>query len=215
MAIDITSILTEEHGKRLEEIVNGRGIPDLAYLRSLRVASVPVVERIAERIEEDLGLVFEWNSKSNQAFIEKAKRPAVLGRYPWYSIAHLRDFLRFRTHLKSPDDFEAVLEVFLSLRSQGYIEIVKIDSGKLLRPGAFGWRMLATDLRITTSGMLVEHYMTFSELISINQEWLHAVYERWRNRETDDMTIGETPSAFTEMRALAPTHTEKCFLRVF
>lgn len=200
MTIDVLSIPTQEQRTDPKDIVNGLGLTELHYLKGLRRASTSAVEAIIKEIEQDLGLTSEFNLKSDRAALDKAQRPAVLARYPWFTIAHIRDFLRFRTHLKTPDDFEAVLEVLLKLRSRGAIDIVKIDSVKLLRPGAFGWRMLATDLRITSSGMLVEHYMTFSELIRINQEWLHGVYEKWRDRSTDEMTVAEAARFYGDAR---------------
>jgi hypothetical protein len=51
--------------------------------------------------------------------------------------------------------------------------------------------MVAFDLRMKATGMIVEHYMTFGDLIVINDRWLHKVFEAWRDKDTDQMTLAQ------------------------
>lgn len=192
--MDIAAIKTEEDSIAPQDIVNGDGTPSLRYLQQLRAAALPEIDQIAQGIQLDFQLRCEISSKRDIAAAEKAKRPATLEKYPWFTLAHIRDYLRFRTHLLRATDFTAVLSRFADLQSTGKIGIVKIDTAKLARPGAFGWRMIATDLRVASSGLIVEHYMTFGEMIAVNEDWLHAVYEKWRTKAPDRMTIIELAS---------------------
>lgn len=191
MTIDLAGIATEEARQPLAGIVNGDGTPTLSYLDGLRAPSLPLLRNIAGELLEELGLASQVSSKEAATALEKCSRPAVLTKYPWFSLSHIRDCLRFRTLLYRASDFEDVLGHFVRLQAEGRVSIVKIDSAKLVRPGAFGWRMIAVDLRIVATGMLVEHYMTFREMIEVNEEWLHKVYEAWRSLSTDDMTTEE------------------------
>jgi hypothetical protein len=191
MTINLAAIATEEGQRPLAVIVNGDGTPTISYLDSLRAPSMPLVRNIAEELLEEFGLTSEVSGKEAETARDKCRRPATLNKYPWFKLSHIRDYLRFRTHLFRASDFEDVLRYFVRLQDEGRISIVKIDSAKLIRPGSFGWRMIAVDMRIAATGMLVEHYMTFRELIEVNEAWLHKVYEAWRSVSTDDMTIEE------------------------
>lgn len=191
MSIDVTTISTEEQSRDIEDIVNGNGTPTTQYLSQLRTAARPIVDGIASDIHNSLGLICEVSNKRDATAQDKCTRPATLKKYPWFSLAHIRDYLRFRTHCSRTADFAQVIGHFVNLQNAGQVRIVKIDTAKLLTPGAFGWRMVATDLRILGPDLLVEHYMTFGDMIQVNEQWLHAVYERWRSRATDTMTLNE------------------------
>jgi len=194
------TIVTEEDTEPLQSIVNGDGTSTIAYLDRLRAASTPFVSSIADQINSDLGLVSEVNSKKAAAALGKSLRPTTLSNYPWFQLSHLRDYLRFRTYLNTPDDFLSVMSRFELLQSQGAINLVKIDTAKLGRPGPFGWRMVATDFRIVASGLIVEHYMTFTDMIRINEDWLHSVYEKWRGSSTAGLTIGQAAALDRDSR---------------
>ncbi|MCP3734764.1 hypothetical protein M9979_07765 [Sphingomonas sp. RP10(2022)] len=178
----------EEDARPKHLIVNGNGASSLSYLATLREAAEPTVDRIMQSIRNELGLLCEKSRKSDASADQKARRPTILARSPWHGIPHLRDYLRFRTHLNDPADVERVCDVFVEYIQSGDISLVKLDYAKMLRPGPFGWRMIAIDLRDTRTGLIVEHYMSFQDLIVANEDWLHAIYERWRRWDPEDMT---------------------------
>jgi hypothetical protein len=183
-----TTVVTEEQSATLEDIVSLPAPCSFKQLSGLRLASLPHLSFVMDEIRARTGLVSERNLKTHAAARAKLKRPGTVQRYPWIEARHLRDFLRFRTSLRRLEDFTAVAQVFAELQTEGQISVVKMDYAKLLNPGEFGWRMIATDIRLK-SGLLVEHYMTFGDLIHVNQDWLHKVYERWRNAEVQ--TLGQ------------------------
>lgn len=191
MGFDVTSIDTEEAQRSLPSIVNGDGTPTIPYLDGLRAASRPLVQAIIDGLADEFALTSGLSFKDARAARDKCRRPATLNKYPWFRLSHLRDYLRFRTHLHRASDFEDVLRHFSRLQDEGRVSIVKVDFAKLTKPGVFGWRMIAVDMRIARTGMLVEHYMTFRDMIEVNEAWLHEVYETWRSRSTDDMTVDD------------------------
>lgn len=211
MTIDWAGILTEESYSDPEFIVNGAGTPTLDYLKRLRVQSNASVQNIVQELFDEFGLISEISNKSDAAALDKGGRPETLKKYPWFTLAHIRDFLRFRTHLYRASDFEDVLGWFAGLQDQGRVSIVKIDPEKLIRPGLFGWRMIAVDLRIQPSGMIVEHYMTFREMIEINENWLHKVYENWRSVDTDGLTTDEQYRMYRDARFSKHAYRELLF----
>ena len=191
MTINLADVAVEERGSRLDAIVNGEGTASLDYLDRLRRSSLPILREIVDGIDAEFGLRSQISLKKDQTAREKCSRPSTLEKYPWFTLAHIRDYLRFRSLLFRASDFHDVIEYFVEMQRLHTISIVKIDTAKLERPGAFGWRMIAIDMRISETGLLVEHYMTFREMIEINEAWLHKVYEAWRSRSTDDMTVTE------------------------
>lgn len=58
--------------------------------------------------------------------------------------------------------------------------------------------MIATDIRLGATGMIVEHYMSYADMILANQAMTHAVYERWRHRG-EGLTIGERKRMVAEI----------------
>ncbi|SEQ82369.1 hypothetical protein [Sphingobium sp. YR768] len=188
---DLNEIDTEEKRTSLDNIVNGDRLCDIPYLDMLREESRAEVRTFADDLFDRFNLISDVSEKKSATALEKCARPVLLQRYPWFRLCHIRDYLRFRTHLRLMDDFKTVLRYFSEMQDKGLISIVKIDYDKLKRPGIFGWRMVATDIRVRKTGLLVEHYMTFSDMISINEDWLHKVYETWRSRDTDDLSMPE------------------------
>lgn len=184
-------IKTEEDTIALDQIENASGVSSIERLEELRQASLPRVEKLSAEIETQLSCSSIVNLKKNETAIAKSKRPEVLRKYPWFELRHLRDYLRFRSKLRHPQDFVKVIRFFEELQKRGEISIVKIDIGKLTEPNPFGWRMVATDIRIMETDMLVEHYMTYDHMIVSNDRWLHSVFETWRNADRDDLTMKE------------------------
>ncbi|MGU3388963.1 hypothetical protein ACLBYG_31030 [Methylobacterium sp. D53M] len=191
MTIDLRSVDTLEKKIKPNLIVNGDGTSAIAYLNELRSLSIKPVQNIAAEIEQLFGLMSEISSKSEATAKDKRKRVAKLKKDNTITLAHIRDYLRFRTRLHSIEDFEDVLRFFIKLQSDGRIVLVKIDIEKLFKPSVFGWRMIAVDIMIPQTKMLVEHYMTFENMIEINERWLHKVYEAWRSVDPENMTLEE------------------------
>jgi hypothetical protein len=203
----LASVATEESQRPLREIVNGRDADSIRTLNRLRDATRPEVLAIMAEIQRAYGLRSEISDKHPTTARAKVRRPVTLARYPWFTLAHLRDYLRFRTHLARVEDFVDIARYFVTLQQQGRVSIVKIDAAKLFSPGVFGWRMAAFDLRIVKTGMIVEHYMTFSDLILINDRWLHRVFERWRDEDTDTLSLARL--ADFERDALFSRHANR------
>jgi hypothetical protein len=206
----LASVATEEGQRPLREIVNGGDADTIPRLNRLRDATRPEVLAIMAEIQRAHGLRSEISDKRPATARAKVRRPATLVRYPWFTLAHLRDYLRFRTHLARVEDFVDIARYFVGLQQQGRVSLVKIDGAKLFSPGVFGWRMVAFDLRIIKTGMIVEHYMTFSDLIMTNDRWLHRVFEAWRDEDTDTMSLARL--ADFERDALLSRHANREFV---
>ncbi|GGK26023.1 hypothetical protein [Salinarimonas ramus] len=185
----------EEHTRPAHAIHNPvadlSASPDqlLAELVDLRRRARPELDELCRELA-----IYSRHSEINEKSVESAKgkatRPSILMGKPWYTAAHLRDFLRFRTPLRTIHDAAKTIMFFAHQADQGALSLVKIDTRKFMMPNPYGWRMIAIDFRLAQSGMLVEHYMTYADCLAVNDLMLHAVYERWRNRG-DELTIGE------------------------
>lgn len=195
-------VKSEESRTAPHHIVSINGRCSIRKLAQLRQNSIPQLDLIIDAISRSTGLHSEYNEKKDKAAKAKVNRPDIKVNKPWMTLAHLRDYLRFRTYLDKLDDFVAVLNVMLALEKNGDLSIVKVDTAKLLNPSEFGWRMIAIDIRLP-SGMLVEHYMTFGDLIHVNNDWLHAVYERWRNQPITNFGNARRRSRDAEFSTLA------------
>jgi hypothetical protein len=210
-AFDARAIVTEEQLHPLETIVNGDGTPEISYLDDLRNDSLPIVHDIRDQIANLFNLRSDVNSKRRDTALEKCQRQATLKKYPWFRLCHLRDYLRFRTHLSTASEFSSLLEFFVSRQDDDMVRLVKVDIDKLARPSPFGWRMVSTDLRISRTGLIVEHYMTFADMIGVNEAWLHKVYERWRSKSTDTLTMPELAELDRDARFSRHAYRELLF----
>src|SRR5579871_4027733 len=101
-----------------------------AFLDALRERSLPIVQTFVHELMGEFGLVSEISRKKAATALEKCARPATLAKYPWFTLAHIRDYLRFRTLLSRAGDFADVLEQFAQWQEAGAISIVKIDAVK-------------------------------------------------------------------------------------
>ncbi|MCG6884443.1 MAG: hypothetical protein LJE62_11885, partial [Silicimonas sp.] len=149
-------------------------------------ASVPVVSAMVDELSA-LGIPSEYNLKKTNAAQSKVSRPATRQKYPWFELRHIRDFLRFRSGIRSTDDLEKVLGLVSSWIENDVAELVKYDLKKISQPSVFGWRVLVFDFRLSETGLLVEYYVTFEHMIHANQEWLHSVFEKWREKDLDTL----------------------------
>ncbi|WP_349370015.1 hypothetical protein [Salinarimonas sp.] len=196
---------TEEDQSRPEAIVNPiplslLGSPEglLVALHELREESLPQLKELTKRMEAGTGLRSEINAKTRNSTEEKANRPSTLKSKPWFTIAHIRDFLRFRTGFTSLDEALTILAFFTLEADHGRLGIVKFETAKFARPNPYGWRMIATDIRLASTGMIVEHYMSYADMILANGAMTHAVYERWRPRG-EDLTIADRKRMVAEI----------------
>ncbi|WP_372425535.1 hypothetical protein [Salinarimonas chemoclinalis] len=171
------------------EIVRQRGA--LAAMLALREQAHPLLEDLCARLRAQTGLACEISLKSPESAKQKASRPTLLRERPWFALAHLRDFVRFRTRLRSVEDAFRVLDFFRDEFERGDVATpVKIDFGKFIAGTRYGWRVIACDMRIAP-GMLVEHYMTYEDQIRLSDIALHGVYRRWRNAGAE-LTLAQT-----------------------
>lgn len=176
----------EESQTPLELIVNPiaplveAGRTPAEAMVELRARALPELESLVERLKKATRTHSKIDEKSLETAIEKSQRETTLKKYSWFRIDHLRDFLRFRTALNSLADAVSIVDFFRSEAAAGAIRLVKFDTSKLSEPSVFGWRMIATDLRLMESGMLVEHYMTYGDVIAASDLMLHRVFEKWR-----------------------------------
>ena len=67
------------------------------------------------------------------------------------------------------------------------VEIIKKDTGKLFHPKAWGWPIVAFDLRMP-NGQLVEWYTPIEEVEEYKKAEGHDIYEKWREKNTDYIT---------------------------
>lgn len=195
---DFWSLTTEQDARDESSIFNLHEDISIEALGAIRDLSLPLVQKISSDLKDLFNLESEVSLKNDETAIQKSSRPELLKKNPWFKLAHIRDYLRFRTYINNLSDFSTVIGHFAECYRKNLINFVKIDTKKMFNPGVFGWRMVAIDIRIVSTGLIVEHYMTFSDLIFANENWLHRVYEKWRDEDTDTMTINESKKFYRD-----------------
>ena len=125
------------------------------------------------------------NRKDPEKIAEKARRPSILAKKPWHDVEHIRDAYRFKTILGDVRDLDKIVD---RLNESG-IEVVKYDVDKVLKPGEWGWRIAAFDLRMP-NGQLVEWYVPVRELEAAKKHG-HHLFELWRNHDVTKLTPDE------------------------
>jgi hypothetical protein len=159
----------------------------LQEIKALTAENTPVVENIVRDLNEALpGSESKLNIKADENILSKAVRPSILARKPWFGVEHIRDALRFKTVIDRIDQLPKIIDV---LKSHG-VGVEKIDTGKLLEPGEWGWRIVALDLRMP-NGQLVEHYMPLKELEAAKKSEGHKLFEKWRNKDLTKLSAHE------------------------
>ena len=156
----------------------------LEQLKKLTEENVPVVKKLVDDLNARLkDTESKLNIKEDAKILEKAARPSILARKPWHGVEHIRDSLRFKTVLDRIDQLPDVVGV---LKDHG-IQVVKVDTAKLMKPLDWGWRIVALDLRMP-NGQLFEHYMPLRELEAAKKSEGHQLFEKWRNQDPMKMT---------------------------
>lgn len=143
----------------------------------------PQVDEFITSVDKTYKAKSSSNCKLKERILAKASRPATLKKKPWFAVEHVRDGLRFRTAL---EDFKDLPAIIAALKASG-MEIVKPETAKMLDPLVWGWRAVMFDLRLP-DGQLVEYYLTVKELMDANDNVHHALYEKWRNCTSEEIT---------------------------
>jgi len=172
--------LTEEDSIPEKDIVNPierNNAPQkkAEQLDGLSTQSKPVFDNLAKEIDKQ-ALTTEVDRKDRDKILAKAQRPEIKKSKPWFDVEHIRDSLRFRTRIEKFEDVKEICKLLVGKK----FEFVKVDLAKMFRPKAYGWRFAAVDLRSPRNKQLVEYYMSFAELIQVNETVAHDLYEKWR-----------------------------------
>jgi hypothetical protein len=159
----------------------------LTELKALTKENLPVVQKLVEDLNARLAKTeSKLNVKEDVKILEKAQRPEILSKKPWHDVEHGLESQRVADVLDSLDQLPKVVD---ALRDAG-IEAVKVDTGKLLTPGPWGWRIASLDLRMP-NGQLVEHYMPLKEMEAAKKNGGHQLFEKWRNKDLFKLTPEE------------------------
>ena len=163
-------------------------------IRKLTNENRDLVQGLIKEIDKTFGTKSGDNVKDLAKVTQKAKRPSILYKKPWHTVAHIRDSYRFKTVI---NDFRDVPSIFQRLLDTG-TQLVKIDTNKLLEPQQWGWRIIAFDLRMP-NGQLVEWYLPLKELERQKKDEGHHIFEEWRNK-TQAQILAENDAYMAAIR---------------
>lgn len=167
----------------------------LEQLKALTAENVPNVQALVDDLNKALpGTQSKLSAKEDAKILEKAARPEILKNKPWHGVEHIRDALRFKTVIDSVDQLPQIVD---TLKQHG-VQVVKVNTGKVLNPGPWGWRIAALDLRMP-NGQLVEHYMPLRELEAAKKAGNHDLFDKWRNRDTSTLSAEERRQMLKDM----------------
>lgn len=177
--------------------VNAAPEEKVRQLGELTKANRPVLDQMLSSIDQRLGTTSKSSIKADEKILSKASRPSILKKKPWHRVEHIRDSLRGKTVIERFDQMPQVVD---AIRESGAgVEVVKVDTAKLLKPDIWGWRMVALDLRMP-NGQLVEHYIPITETETAKKAGNHERFERWRDRD-DELTTEERRARARDIRA--------------
>lgn len=163
-------------------------------LQELSYENEKPVQQFIEEIDKEFGCKSKFNYKNPGRIAEKAARPSIKKKKPWFDVEHIRDGFRFKTVLK---DIMVLPEIAKRLKASGF-GIVKIDMDKLLDPGDWGWRIVVFDLRMPNR-QLVEYYLPVQELEDAKNAGNHELFEKWRNRNLEELNQAEKAELFKDV----------------
>lgn len=182
--MDIRFSTEESRATSLDEIKNSvSGNSEDEKVIALHAQALDLKDDLlafAHRLDEAIGSRSEVNVKRLETILAKSQRPSIRERKPWFRAEHVRDCLRFRSRIENVRQIFDVMRFFEAAADNDDIAVVKIDFEKFFRPAAFGWRMIALDIRLRPEDFLCEYYVTYGDLISINDRMLHRLFEDWR-----------------------------------
>jgi len=153
-------------------------------LQRLTRENEPQVKAFLDVIDTKYGTESKTSQKENHKIIEKAHRPRIKDRKRWFKVEHIRDSFRFKTVLNDVQDLPKIAK---DLKDSGLFEVVKTDTGKVLEPDFWGWRIAVFDLKMP-NGQLVEYYLPVKELEEAKKNGNHQTFEKWRNVDLRTMT---------------------------
>ncbi len=147
-----------------EDIINPieRGAKEedkVKELRRLSLENEPTVKEFLEKLDSKYGTESKTSFKEPEKILEKASRPSIRADKPWHYVELVRDSFRFKTVLENIEQLPKIAE---DLKEAGFT-VIKTDTEKVLRPGFWGWRIAALDLKMP-NGQLVEYYLPLKEL---------------------------------------------------
>lgn len=137
--------------------------------------------------------------------MQKSVRPAILAEWPDYTLAHVRDTLRFKAVVFNVHD---AFEFLSAVVASDEWEVVKLDVEKFVSPKEWGWRFIGADLKMA-NGQLVECYVVFiamemakktvtrPDLAPISN---HEIFEKWRTKDVEALTVDEKKEYAADQR---------------
>lgn len=153
-------------------------------LSELTKQNQPVVDEFLSKLDAKFGTESKSNVKMPERILQKAERPSIKAKKPWFDVEHIRDSFRFKTVLKDIRDLPGIVDY---LKSDLGAEIVKKDTDKFGTPERWGWRIIAFDLKMP-NGQLVEYYLPVEEMEKQKKDKGHELFERWRNRDITQLS---------------------------
>jgi hypothetical protein len=171
----------------------------LRQIAALTAENRPIIDALIKRA----GLEGDSNIKTDEAIVGKATRPTLLAAKPWFTVAHVRDTLRFKMILDSMSDLDAVAKEL----NQSGLQMIKVDVEKALNPGKWGWRIVAVDMRMP-NGQIVEGYFPVRELEVAKKTVGHEIFERWRNRDIMALDAAEMTAFERDVKKSRETYDE-------
>ena len=174
-----------------EDIVNpiDRGAKEedkVKELRRLSLENEPKVKEFLEKLDSKYGTESKTSFKEPEKILEKASRPSIRADKPWHDVEHVRDSFRFKTVLENIEQLPKIAE---DLKEAGFT-VIKTDTEKVMRPGFWGWRIAAFDLKMP-NGQLVEYYLPLKELEEAKKNGNHELFEKWRNEDPETLSKEE------------------------
>lgn len=158
----------------------------LAELARLTEENKPRMASLLADLNQIGGTESNDNVKSPESILNKATRPSIRESKPWFDVEHVRDSYRFKTVLTNTAQ---LADIPATLNKHGF-KVEKVDTQKFLNPGAWGWRMVAVDLR-APNGQLMEWYAPLKNVEQYKNDRGHVLFEKWRNRKLGELTAEE------------------------
>jgi hypothetical protein len=155
-------------------------------LQALSVESENIIKPFLRQIDAKYGTQSNDDFKLADRIKSKAERPSIREKKPWFDVEHIRDSYRFKTVL---GDITVLPKIAKDIVDAGF-EVIKIDTEKTLEPAAWGWRIVVLDLKLP-NGQLVEYYLPVREVEEAKSAGNHALFEKWRDREPEELTSAE------------------------
>jgi hypothetical protein len=155
----------------------------IRQLQRLTAENQPIVKKLLRDVDSEHGTNSGTSEKLPDRIKEKAHRPSILQEKPYHKIEHIRDAFRFKTVL---DNIDALPKIAEKLRDSG-VDVVKVDTDKVLNPGVWGWRIAVFDLKMP-NGQLVEYYCPVKEMEEAKRSGNHQLFEKWRNVDVRTLT---------------------------